>query len=456
MRLSSGAAAVSAAAALLLFPAPAFADGPPVLAVKLAQHTEIRVSPTGATPHFEIENTSDTTATGVTLTVSVADLAPGVNLDGVGPGCAETDAVTVRCTLPDLVGSGGGFAYVEPVSLVAPQASAVTPAGSLTITLDSAESSAISKTFPVHTTLRGTDMALKVPSRVGPHGLYTNLPLTVVNFGLARERTKQFTITIPQGIGILDLNADPNCRYLGGTAVEQSHFGPVTVVCPLDVDLDPNAQYDLEESGGDLSRFILLLDKRTPGPLTYRGKATLETVNPDDDPSNNTGTFTTDAAANKLDVTVRAQPTTDSVTWTATDKGPSAATGWTADLVAPAGTTFRRTPGCQAPSATTLHCTSTDWIPPGASVSRTVRLDGTPTAGAAGSVTISGTGPSTETHPADNKAGFTLGSGTATGGQGGGGLPITGPSAVGGAVGAVGVVLFGVLLLFAGRRRSAH
>ncbi|WP_203786528.1 hypothetical protein [Paractinoplanes rishiriensis] len=40
------------------------------------------------------------------------------------------------------------------------------------------------------------------------------------------------------------------------------------------------------------------------------------------------------------------------------NRGPSAPTGWTADLTAPAGTAFRPAQGCEVPTVSTLRCTS--------------------------------------------------------------------------------------------------
>jgi len=455
MRLSSGAAAASAVAALLLVPTAALAADTPTLTIFLAQRSEIGVSPNPITPTFLLSNVSqDVVATGVTLTVSLAGLTNGVRLDGIDPACSQVDAVTVRCPVHDLDTRGSNGAIATPIRLVAPDATAVAPAGPLSLTLDSAEGGAITRAYPVHTVPRGTDVEL-TSEPVGPSGpgQTLDLPLTATNHGPAIERTRQLTLTVPRGIALGDRNREAACRWSDGGTGQTMHWGPVTVVCPFVEDIEPGESNPILEGGSSPARFISLIGKDTPGPFTYLGRATLQIVNHDDQPANNTAPLSVTAIANRLDVAVKVKAGADSVTWTVVNHGPSAATGWTADLTAPAGTTFRPAQGCTATGSTTLRCTSTDWVAPGKSVARTVRLDGTATPEASGSITISGTGPSAESDAADNQADFTLGSDSGTGGQGGG-LPITGPSAIGYALGAVGVVLLGALLLFVGRRRG--
>ncbi|GIE98840.1 hypothetical protein Ari01nite_63050 [Paractinoplanes rishiriensis] len=429
------------AAALLVAGTPvAAAAAAPSLQIELRQYEDISVGRTAFEPEFRL-SASGGPATGAVLTVGLAGLADTISVTGVADGCTREDA-TVRCAIGDLT-----TATVRPVRLVA-SVTETQPAGELRLALTAAEGGDVARAFPVRGLSRGPDLSLwaeQVPA--GEPEQERPLPIRVTNNGDVVARTSRLVLTVPQGLGVGDGEQDPGCTYEGGTAAGRFHWGEVTLSCPFVRDIQPRETFEL------LSRFFVILGKDTPGPGEFRGEIAVEVAGGDFNEQDNEGPLSVLAPANTLDVVVRAQASATAVTWTVTNNGPSSAIGWTADLVPPAGSRFGSAAGCTA-RGTGLRCVSEEWLAPGASVSRTVPLRVTGTAGRPGSVTVGDTGPSKETVPADNTAAITL-PGSGGGGGGGGELPITGPGAAvaGLSVAGMGAVLAGLVLLVLGRRR---
>ncbi|GIE99407.1 DUF11 domain-containing protein [Paractinoplanes rishiriensis] len=434
--------------ALLSAPVPAAAApaDPAALAITRPRFTYVGVGNIPYAPLFVVSNQSDAAATDVRLTADLTALADGVRLDGVGEGCTAGPAA-VTCAIGDL---GAGIPTLSsPVRLVAPAATAEAPAGELRITLSSAAGAGPAVSFPVRFLPPGPDLTLvtEPPAGSAPNTpLY--LPMALTNNHAGTVRTERLVLTIPRGVGI---NHDTTCVFTGGTSSGGMHWGPVEMSCPVRYDVEPGDTIEIIEPGSSPPRYYAMLRTDTPGPATYRGEARIEIEGDDRNPRDNTAPLIVKAAANKLDaaVTTRAVRTGNAATVTATirNAGPSSATGWTADLTAPAGTVFRSRPGCALGAAgVTLRCTSTDWLAPRSSATLTAELTVAGPLGAAGSVTVGGTGPSTDSEPSNNRAAITL-----TAPDDDETLPITGPS---GAAAGLAAIAVGALLLLATRRRT--
>ncbi|GIE99854.1 DUF11 domain-containing protein [Paractinoplanes rishiriensis] len=463
-RIVGSVVRVVAAAALMIgvFATPAAAEptGPQDLVISLERSTDYLLYPirpdlavgrTVLTPAFRVRPLSHP-ATDVVLTIDLAPMKDNVEVVGIGSRCARTGD-TVRCELGTLVAGTSGT-VVQPFSLRAAPGAPAAPAGRVDMTAASTEPNIPgASSWDVRVLQPGIDARvvteaeplLPVPTRPDSH----YLSVIVVNDGDVLLKQPTLTFEIPRGIAVADLNHDRTCRATGGVQVGFQYWGPARVDCPLPFDVEPGVWYMIWEGGSSPPRFYAMAGPATPGPAPYPVKVTVTPQEPDLDPSDNQSTVPFRAASNKINAAVRAAVTRDgdtaTVSWTVTNHGPSDATGRTVTVTAPAGTEPLPTAGCTV-SGAKATCVSKDWLPAKESVTGTVPLRITGTPGGDGSVTVAGTGPSTETKPADNTARFVVpSSGNSPT------LPITGPS--GPLAAGAAAVLTGLILVLVARRR---
>jgi hypothetical protein len=464
-RIAGPVVRIVAAVALMIgicgTPAAAEPTGPQNLFLHMERSTDyllypirpdIAVDRTVAGPSFRVIARYGP-ATDAVLTVDLAGLTDNVEIAGTGPGCARTGD-TVRCELGTI--AGGNHVTVQPLLLRAAPGSPAAPAGRVDLRAESTEDDIPgTATWDVRVLRPGIDARVVtegdtlLPVPTDPQRpLY--LSVVVVNDGDQVLREPVLTFDIPRGIAVGDFDQDP-CTRTGGSQQGSLYRGPARVVCPLPFDVEPGVWYMIWQSGSSGPRFSTFAGPDAPGPAPYPVTVTVTPREPDLDPGDNRSTITYRTEANKINAAVRAAVTRDgdtaTVSWTVTNHGPSDATGRTVTVAAPAGTELLPAAGCTV-SGAKASCVSEDWLPAKESVTGTVSLRITGTPGGGGSVTVAGTGPSTESKPADNTAPFAVpSSGNAPT------LPITGPSGSL-AAGAAAVLTGLVLILLARRRRT--
>ncbi|MEV6598742.1 hypothetical protein AB0M36_18055 [Actinoplanes sp. NPDC051346] len=421
------------------------------------EQTRLQVT-VGRTPYRPVfEVSAGTETTDVVMTFDLTPLADTVVVTAAQPGCSRAGAV-ITCDLGDPQAGERPGMRRQPLALTAAPGAAPGPAGSFTFA-----ASGVSETGgynggpassgPVRVLPRGTDLkvigdrqghlVLPVPSKKDD-GFFK---LRVENAADELGHGAKLAFKVPRG---LELKIQRDILPCVDEADE--------IICTLP-DIQPGSMWTTADKNSSGQIVEVFAKAGTPGPATYAIGVRVITSKPDLNEKDNTYSQKVETKGNTIDVAMTAKVVRDgdsaTLTWMVANRGPSDATGRTVVINAPVGTELEPAAGCTATGTTKLTCVSAEWLPAGKSVSGDVRLRITGSAGADGTVTVSGTGPSTETKPADNTAAIDLtGEGAGSGADDDGPeLPITGSSTV--LVGA-GVLLVGaVLVLIGGRRRRS-
>jgi LPXTG-motif cell wall-anchored protein len=512
-----GAGTIIAGAAVVAVAAPAAAQEPkPDLSVSFSVFSAAEVDNSDLYLGTSINNYGAAPASEVTIVVDATGVDDSVEMALAHyPGC-ELSGRTVTCVYGVL---GAGFSdYFHPVILTSRAGAPPGDAGTLRVTISSAEEDANpsdnTDAIPVTVLTSGPDLVAMVDDLntaadpVGP-GDIAPLYAAVLNEGDSTADSWTIGLHLPTGVGFVDQYDDceytsywPNDQKLDGYV-----YGPSRVTCALTLPLAPGDVLFLVDEQGE-SLFDLYFGKNLAGPQETSGlfetwlgagdpsqarastaggksiNAALAKANSsagraaasrfeEIDTNDNVAGFAVHTKPNTLDVEVTAPPVTGEpgdiveLTYTVVNNGPSDGGGPGVTITAPTGTVLlpadwcytEGEPGTRLAESPALRCNFESIFPTTASgagrINHTVRLKIISTPGDDGTITAGSYGPSTESDPSNNTAPIVF---TVAGGGGGGGddqLPITGAS-TGMTVAVAGAaVLIGLLLLVAGTRRRA-
>ncbi|WFE25982.1 peptidase [Solwaraspora sp. WMMD791] len=475
-----GASAVIAGATVVAVAAPAAAQEPkPDLSASFDRYPAVEVDNSDLYLGTYVNNYGEATASDVTIVIDATGVDDRVELASADqPGC-ELTGRTVTCLYGFLPAGVGD--YFHPVILTSRSGAAPGDAGTLRVTISSAEEDANpgdnSESVPVTVLASGPDLvavADDLNTAADPVGPGDTAPLyaAVANEGDSTADSWTIGLNLPTGIGFVDQYDDceytsywPNDPKLDGYA-----YGPSRVTCALTLPLAPGdvlffvdeqgeSLFDLyfgnnlagpEETSGSFETWLGAGDPSQARASTAGGKSINEALAKaqesagraaasrldEIDTDDNVAWFAVHTKPNTLDVEVTAPPVTgepgDTVdlTYTVVNNGPSDGGGPGVTITAPTGTVLlpadwcytEGEPGTQLPESPALRCNFESIFPATASgagrITHTVRLKILSTPGDDGTITAGSGGPSTESDPSDNTVPIVF---TAPGGGPGGG-----------------------------------
>ncbi|MFY1653048.1 peptidase [Solwaraspora sp. WMMB762] len=411
-----GAGTLLAGALVVAAAAPAAAQNPgPDLFVSFDQEPVAEVDNSGVTLGMYVYNYGDAPASDVTIVVDATGVDDAVQLaEGYHPGCEITDRV-VTCAYGAL--AAGLTDHVYPVRLASRAGATPGDAGTMTVTISSAEQDANpannTETFPVTVLASGPDLVALVDDinteqdRVGP-GDTAPLYAAVLNEGDSTAASYTIGLDLPTGVGFVDQYTD--CDYISywpnDPKTEGYAYGPSRVTCALTIPLAPGETLFLVDEQGE-SLFDLYFGNNLAGPGETSGSFEARLVAGDPaqaqarastaggksinealakaqasagrsaaslieeiDTEDNVDYFAVHTKPNTFDIAVTAEPVTGEpgetvdLTFTVVNNGPSDGSGPGVTVTAPSGTVLLPSdwcytegePGTRLPESAALRC----------------------------------------------------------------------------------------------------
>ncbi|WFE22473.1 peptidase [Solwaraspora sp. WMMD937] len=479
-----GAGTLLAGALVVAAAAPAAAQNPgPDLFVSFDREPVAEVDNSGVTLGMYVYNYGDAPASDVTIVVDATGVDDAVQLAaGYHPGCEIADRV-VSCAYGAL--AAGLTDHIYPVRLVSRAGATPGDAGTMTVTISSAEQDANpannTETIPVTVLASGPDLVAMVDdinSAADPVGPGDTAPLyaAVLNEGDSTADSYTIGLDLPTGVGFVDQYTD--CDYVSywpnDPKTEGYAYGPSRVSCALTIPLAPGETLFLVDEQGE-SLFDLYFGNNLAGPgetsgsfevrlgggggspmraSTASGKsinealakaqlsagrsaaALLEEIDTED----NVDYFAVHTKPNTFDIAVTAEPVTGApgetvdLTFTVVNNGPSDGGGPGVTVTAPSGTVLLPSdwchtegePGTRLPESPALRCNFESLFPATASgggrITHTLQLKIKSTPGTDGTIVAESVGPSTESDPSNNTVAIVFtGAGDDPDGEPGGG-----------------------------------
>ncbi|WJK33643.1 peptidase [Solwaraspora sp. WMMA2065] len=422
-----GAGTLLAGALVVAAAAPAAAQNPgPDLFVSFDREPVAEVDNSGVTLGMYVYNYGDAPASDVTIVVDATGVDDAVQLAaGYHPGCEIADRV-VSCAYGAL--AAGLTDHIYPVRLVSRAGATPGDAGTMTVTISSAEQDANpannTETIPVTVLASGPDLVAMVDdinTTAEPVGPGDTAPLyaAVLNEGDSTADSYTIGLDLPTGVGFVDQYTD--CDYTSywpdDQQVEGYAYGPSRVSCALTIPLAPGETLFLVDEQGE-SLFDLYFGNNLAGPGETSGSFEARLVAEDPaqaqarastaggksinealakaqasagrsaasllekiDTEDNVDYFAVHTKPNTFDIAVTAEPVTGEpgetvdLTFTVVNNGPSDGGGPGVTVTAPSGTVLLPSdwcytegePGTRLPESPALRCNFESLFPATAS-----------------------------------------------------------------------------------------